>query len=95
MRWRDQTRDVLALDQALKQFADLAADRIYRRHVGAEAVRDTRHVDAAAAGIALGRRAAQFARRLDTADIDENIDRRIYGESNDVRHVTAPFEGLI
>ena len=65
MRRRDQARDVLALDQPLQQFSDLAADRIDRQHVAAQPVRDARYIDTAAAGIALGRRAAQFARRLD------------------------------
>ena len=86
VRGRHHAVDAFALDQPMQQFADGAAGRVDRRHVAAQPVRGARHVDAAAAGVALGRRAAQLARRLDALDIDENVDGRINREGDDVWH---------
>ena len=87
MRGRDDAVDAFALEQAMQQLADDAAGRIDRGDVAAEAVHDARDVDAAAAGVALRRRAAQLHRRLDTTDIDENVDGGINRERDDVGHV--------
>jgi hypothetical protein len=49
-------------------------------------VRHARDIDAAAAGIALGRRAAHLLGRLDVPDIDEDVDGGIDRDGDDVRH---------
>ena len=82
-----ETGDAFALDQPLEQFSDGAAGRIDRRDIAPQSMRDAGDIDAAAAGVTLGRRTAHFPRRLDLLDVHENIDGRIDRQRHNVGHV--------
>src|ERR1700741_238672 len=86
VRWCHQTFDALALHQSMQQFSERAAGWIDPGHAAAETKRCARYVYTAAARITLWRRTAQFSRRFDMRNVDENIDSRIDRKSDDIRH---------
>jgi len=75
----------------VQQLSDRATSRIDRSYGAAEPMCHPCYIYTAAAGIPLWCRATQFAGRLDTFDIYEDIDCRVDRESDDIRHVNYPF----
>jgi hypothetical protein len=94
VRWRHDTVDAFTVDKSVQELPDGAARGENRSHTAAEAVSDPGYIDTAATGIALWRRTAHFPRRLNTADIDENVDGRIDRERDNIGHVLVSGTGL-
>ena len=82
----DAIRNAVVVEQTTQQLPGEAADRQDRLHVAAEALDHARDIDAAAAGIAARRRAAQLAHGHDPVDRGREVDRRIGRQGDDIGH---------
>src|SRR5262245_48877235 len=95
VRWSHQAVDALALHQPMQQLSYSAAGRVDRHDAAAKAMRHPRYIDAPATGVSLRRGTAKLSGRLDPRDINEDVNRWIDRESNDVRHWVCPFRRMI
>ena len=78
--------NALLIEQLPQQLSDRSAYRVDRTGIAAEPPDDPRDIDAAPAGIAPLRFAAQLGHRHDPVDRRREIDRRVRSDRDDIGH---------
>ena len=85
--------NALLIEQLPQQLSDRSAYRVDRTGIAAKPPDDPRDIDAAPAGIAPLRLAAQLGHRQDLVDRRREIDRWIRSDRDDISHVLVEPAG--